>query len=64
MNESLTQAEKLVRDLDTLADSIRIDWADLSKLHVSIQDRSRIRKGLASCLTEIGWLLDRLERPN
>jgi len=62
MPKGLTVPEKLVRDLDTLAESIRNDWKDLSSFHVSIDDRVRIRQHLAWCLTEMGRLLDRLER--
>jgi hypothetical protein len=56
-----SDAEKLVRDLDTLAQSAREDWADLSTKRLSGDDRRDIRQHLEWCLTEMQRLLKRLD---
>jgi len=57
---ALTEAQKLVRDLDTLAASTREDWADLTTKRLSADDRARIMEHLDWCLTEMMRLKDRL----
>jgi len=61
---TLTEAQKLVRDLDTLADSIRNDWVDLATKRLSIDDRDALRKHLQWCLTEMERLRQRIDPPS
>jgi hypothetical protein len=58
---AMTEAEKLIRDLDTLAASTRNDWADLTTKHLSIDERAGIREDLDWCLTEMARLKDRIQ---
>ncbi len=59
-----TKAEKLIRDLDTLAESARGDWADLTTKPISIDDRVKIKQHLDWCLTEMLRLQERLKNSN
>lgn len=49
-------AEKLIRDIDTLSESIRLDREDLANLALSAEDRLGILKHVGWCLTELGHL--------
>lgn len=49
----MSQKEKLIRDIETLRESVRQDWRDLSVLQLSQEDRSGIKKHIQCCLDEL-----------
>ena len=55
----MTDAEKLQRDMDTLRDSIRRDWQDVSRL--SGKAREDVLEHLIWCDGELAGLRRRLE---
>jgi hypothetical protein len=47
-----------------LVESARTDWADLTAVRLSIDERVAIKKHLEWCLTEMKRLAERLEKSN
>lgn len=58
----MNEREKLLRDIETLGQSIRLDWADLASLRLTSTDRAGIRTHIASCVKDMMALIERLER--
>ena len=56
-----TEAEKLIRDIKTLKESIQRDWHDLGTKNLSPGDRADIRKHIDSCDAELRDLRERLD---
>ena len=56
----MTEAEKLVRDLDTLRQSIQLDWQDLAKAPDQ-KTRDGVLEHLMWCFAELDGLRKRLE---
>jgi type VI protein secretion system component VasK len=54
-------SEKIRRDIDTLVESMRLDWQDLSKGDLSAQERAGIREHLDWCIKELSELRARLD---
>jgi hypothetical protein len=59
----MTETEKLVRHIETLRESIKIDWADLNSNPHREKERETIRSHLEICQAELKNLLDRLSAP-
>jgi hypothetical protein len=57
-----TDQEILTFDLDTLYDSIRVDWANLASKHLTAEQRKEIKRRLAVCIDALKDFLGRLER--
>ena len=62
--DALTEAEKLKRDIDTLRESIRLDWAELDQLPMSADERAGIREHIKTCVKDLTDLLARLDGLN
>lgn len=56
----MTETEKLLRDIQTLRESIQIDWADLDSNPLREEERKYIRAHLEACQAELKHLIDRL----
>jgi|GEM_PF-1438935 hypothetical protein len=57
----MTPQEKIKADIDTLLGSVKQDWKNLDGLHLSGNDRARIRMHINWCITELSDLAQRLE---
>ena len=56
----MTETEKLLRHIEALRESIKIDWADLNSNPLREEERKNIRLHLELCQTELKNLLERL----
>ena len=56
----MTKAEKLLRDIATLKDSIEIEWDDLASNPLRETERESIRVHIEQCQAELQTLLERL----
>jgi hypothetical protein len=56
----MTETEKLLRDIQTLRESIHIDWDDLASNPLREEERKNIRVHIELCQIELKNLLDRL----
>lgn len=56
----MNETEKLLLDIETLRDSIRQNWADLSVLPVTADESKSIHCGIESLQSELEALLKRL----
>jgi enamine deaminase RidA (YjgF/YER057c/UK114 family) len=57
-NRPLTTKEKLIRDIDNLRESIRLNRVGLASGQWSENDRAEIRGQLNLCLQELQMLLE------
>jgi hypothetical protein len=57
----MTEREKLKRDIDTLRESIRLGWLDLSRLPLTPEDARAIRIDINECVEDLGALRTRLD---
>jgi hypothetical protein len=49
----MTDKDKLLRDIDTLRESIRLDWVDLARLSLTQEERGGIRQHIELCFREL-----------
>ena len=56
----MTERERLLRDIEGLRESIRLNFVDLAKLDLSPEDRAGIRQNSALLIKELADLLARL----
>ena len=56
----MTETEKLIRDIQTLRESIQIDLADLASNPLREETRKNIRVHIELCQIELKNLLERL----
>ncbi|MDO9272699.1 MAG: hypothetical protein Q7T94_06750 [Rugosibacter sp.] len=57
----MTSQEKLQRDIETLKESIRLNWQELGTTSFKPTDRDGIRQNIKWCLEELQSLYDQLE---
>jgi hypothetical protein len=57
----VTEEEKLRRDIETLREAIRLDWADLAQLPLTPEERQGIRHNVTICVRDLADLLARLD---
>ena len=57
----MNNQDKLIRDIDTLRESIKTDWQDMAGRNLTAPQRRDIRKHIAWCINELNTLLLRLE---
>ena len=57
----LTDAERLKRDIDTLRESIRLDWLDLASGTMTADDRMALRSDIAALSLELRDLIERFD---
>lgn len=58
----LTEREKLDRDIAGLNESIRLNWVDLDRLNLTLEERQGIRENTNLLIGELKELLGRLDR--
>jgi len=58
----MTDKQKPRRDIDTLKESIRIDWADLASKNLTADERKGLRKHIEQCSGDLNDLLERPDR--
>jgi hypothetical protein len=58
--QKMTETEKLIRDIQTLRESIQIDLADLASNPLREEKRKNIRVHIELCQIELKNLLERL----
>jgi hypothetical protein len=55
----MTETEKLLRDIETLRESIQIDWDDLHSNPLREEERNIVRTHLEACQAELKKLIER-----
>jgi hypothetical protein len=58
----MTDKQKPRRDIDTLKESIRIDWADLAFKNLTADERKGLREHIEQCSGDLNDLLERPDR--
>lgn len=58
----MTSKDKIIRDMETLKESIRLDYLELTKLDLTPEDRRNIRDHIQSCVEFLRDLYAKLER--
>jgi hypothetical protein len=58
----VTEYEQLKRDIETLQESMRLDWEDLAKGGLSAESRAGIYRHIEWCIEEYTNLLKRLDQ--
>jgi hypothetical protein len=56
----MTETEKLIRDIETLRESLQHDWVDLGTKSLSSAERHQIQQHIDWATTELKALYDRL----
>ena len=56
----MTEKEKLIRGIRTLRETINRDWADLSHLSLSHDERTALRAHIERCAQDLKSLTERL----
>ncbi|MFA6163137.1 MAG: hypothetical protein WC685_06890 [Methylobacter sp.] len=57
----MTSQEKLKRAIDTLRESIKLDWQDLASKQLTTDERHGLRQHIEWCNSELKNLYERLE---
>lgn len=57
----MTAQDQLRRDIETLKDSVRLNWRDIGTRQLSAQERAGIKQNIKWCLDEMKKLYDQLE---
>lgn len=57
----MPEQEKLKHDIDTLKESIRLSWLNMTSGPITAQERRELRIHISELVQELAKLLDRLE---
>jgi hypothetical protein len=57
----MNRIEKLRRNIETLKDSLALDWTDLAH-SLTNEQRIVVEEHLEWCLTEMGWCLTEMKK--
>jgi hypothetical protein len=57
----MNRIEKLRGNIETLKDSLALDWSDLA-MPLTAEQRAEIENHLEWCLTEMGWCLTEMKK--
>jgi hypothetical protein len=57
----MTENEMLLRDIRTVRETINRDWADLTHLSLSHDERTALRAHIDQCINDLKGLMERLE---
>ena len=60
----MTKIKNLRRDIETMRETIRLHWQDLSSRNVTAVERDEIRQDIRSCIGDLENLLSRLDHLN
>ena len=61
MGARTVPARKVVRDIETLQESLRNDWKDLAALNLSPAERGEVRRHMELCIVQLNYLIGQLE---
>ncbi len=61
MAHKATDAEELKHWLDTLKETVRLDWRDLAEMRLYHDERARIRKSADELSFELSAFIQRLD---
>lgn len=53
--------EKLLRDIETLLEAVRLDWRDIESKHLTQEEKTGIKKHIRWCLDELKILHKKLD---
>lgn len=56
------KCEKLVLDIETLRKSIQLDWAELSMVNLSTDERENIKEHIQWCILELKTIENELSK--
>ncbi|HVO95364.1 MAG TPA: hypothetical protein VMT22_21085 [Terriglobales bacterium] len=57
----MTEKEMLLRDIRTVRETINRDWADLTRLSLSHDERTALRAHIEQCVEDLKGLTKRLD---
>lgn len=57
----MNRLEKMRRNIETLKNSLRLDWINLAE-PLADEQRAEIEKHLEWCLTEMSWCLTEMKK--
>ena len=57
----MTEKEMLLRDIRTVSETINRDWADLTRLSLSHDERTALRAHIEQCVEDLKGLIERLD---
>jgi len=57
----MTEKEMLLRDIRTVRETINRDWADLTHLSLSHDERTALRAHIERCVEDLKGLTERLD---
>lgn len=57
----MTSQEKLQRDIDTLRESIKLNWQDIATKQLSPNEKQGIKHHIQWCMDELKNLYEKLE---
>jgi hypothetical protein len=57
----MTEKEALLRNITTVRETIDRDWADLTSLSLSHEERTALREHIEQCVQELKGLIKRLD---
>jgi hypothetical protein len=58
----MTEKELLLRDIRTIRETINRDWADLTHLSLSHDERTALRAHIEQCVLDLKGLIERLDK--
>lgn len=57
----MTPAKRVMRDIETLQESLKMDWQDLATLELSQPERRDLRRHMKWCAAQLNYLVVQLE---
>ena len=57
----MSPTDKIIRDIESLQESMRHDWQDLGKLDLNASERKNVRKHMKWCAAQLNFLVAQLE---
>lgn len=57
----MTEKEKLDREIETMFEAVRLDWAELANPQLTREQRQGIRAHIKACLDDLADLLSKQE---
>jgi len=58
----MTEKEMLLHDIRTVRETINRDWADLTRLSLSHDERTALRAHIEQCVEDLKGLTERLDK--
>lgn len=61
LDGKMTEKEMLLRDITAIRQTINRDWADLTSLSLSHDERTALRAHIEQCVQDLKGLVERLD---